>query len=91
MRTKEAIEHYNRFMRKDARCLYTDGGAAFGSVEEHFKCRNAVMKTYPQGHFPIFEGYNHMPYQIRDPQEFAGMLAAIMEQGDMPILPFVRK
>ncbi len=49
------------------------------------------MKTYPQGNFPIFEGYNHMPYQIRDPQEFAGMLAAIMEQGDMPILPFVRK
>lgn len=49
------------------------------------------MKTYPQGHFPIFEGYNHMQYQIRDPQEFAGMLAAIMEQGDMPILPFVRK
>lgn len=91
MRTKEAIEHYNRFMRKDARCLYTDGGAAFGSVEEHFKCRNAVMKTYPQGHFPIFEGYNHMQYQIRDPQEFAGMLATIMEQGDMPILPFVRK
>ena len=91
MRTKEAIEHCNRFMRKDARCLYTDGGAAFGSVEEHFKCRNAVMKTYPQGHFPIFEGYNHMQYQIRDPQEFAGMLAAIMEQSDMPILPFVRK
>ena len=91
MRTKEAIEHYNRFMRKDARCLYTDGGAAFGSVEEHFKCRNAVMKTYPHGHFPIFEGYNHMQYQIRDPQEFAGMLATIMEQGDMPILPFVRK
>ncbi len=66
MRTKEAIEHCNRFMHKDARCLYTDGGAAFGSVEEHFKCRNAVMKTYPQGHFPIFEGYNHMQYQIRD-------------------------
>lgn len=48
-----------------------------------------MMKTYPQGHFPIFEGYNHMQYQIRDPQEFASMLAAIMEQDDMPILPFV--
>ena len=28
----------------------------FGSIEEHFKYRNAVMQTYIHGNFPIFEG-----------------------------------
>ena len=38
---------------------------AFGSLEEHLKYRGAVMAAYPRGHFPVFEGYNHMQYQIR--------------------------
>lgn len=63
----------------------------FGSVEDHFKYRNAVKNAYPQGHFPIFENYDHMQYQIRDPQGFASMLISIMEQDRMPELPFVRK
>ena len=37
----------------------------FGSIEEHMKYREAVMAAYPRGHFPVFEGYNHMQYQIR--------------------------
>ena len=64
---------------------------AFGSAEEHFKYRDAVMKAYPCGHFPVFEGYDHMQYQIRDPRGFAEMLTAIIESGCMPELPFVRK
>ena len=28
----------------------------FGSKEEHFKYRNAVMQTYIHGNFPIFAG-----------------------------------
>ena len=37
----------------------------FGSIEEHFKYRNAVMQTYIYGNFPVFEGFNHMQYQIQ--------------------------
>ena len=63
----------------------------FGSKEEHFKYRQAVMNAYPYGNYPIFEGYEHMQYQIRDPRGFAQMLSSIMEQGEMPELPFIRK
>ena len=51
----------------------------FGSKEDHFKYRNAVMQTYKYGNFPVFEGYNHMQYQILDPKGFAGMLESIIE------------
>ena len=63
----------------------------FGSIEDHFKYRQAVMKAYPCGNYPVFEGYDHMQYQIRDPRGFAQMLSSIMEQGEMPKLPFIRK
>ena len=63
----------------------------FGSKEEHFKYRQAVMEAYPCGHYPVFEGYNHMQYQIRDPKGFAEMLAHIAERDCMPELPFIRK
>ena len=63
----------------------------FGSREEHFKYRQAVMKAYPCGHYPVFEGYEHMQYQIRDPRSFAEMLTYITEHGSMPKLSFVRK
>lgn len=62
----------------------------FGSAEDHFKYRDAVMAAYPHGHFPVFEGYNHMQYQIRDPKGFAVMLASIVENGELPSLPFAR-
>lgn len=62
----------------------------FGSVEEHFKYRQAVMEAYPQGNFPVFEGHNHMQYQIRDPQGFADMLDAIVRTDKMPALPFAK-
>ena len=63
----------------------------FGSAEDHFKYRNAVIKAYPYAHFPVFEGNNHMQYQICYPQNFAKMLVCIMEQDKMPKLPFIRK
>ena len=63
----------------------------FGSKEEHFKYRQAVMEAYTCGHYPVFEGYDHMQYQIRDPKGFAEMLAFIAEQDGMPKLPFIRK
>lgn len=64
---------------------------AFGSAEDHYKYRAAVMEAYPQGHFPVFQGYDHMQYQIRDPRGFSQMLASLIERGDIPDLPFVRK
>ena len=63
----------------------------FGSEEDHFKYRDAVMKTYPDGHFPVFEEHDHMQYQIRDPQSFAAMLECVIEQNELPPLPFLRK
>ncbi len=62
---------------------------AFGSAEEHLKYRAAVMKAYPKGNYPIFEGHNHMQYQIRDPQGFAEMLRTAAVTGRLPELPFL--
>lgn len=63
----------------------------FGSIVDHFKYRQAVIEAYPCGHYPVFEGYDHMQYQIRDPKGFAEMLAFIAAQDAMPKLPFIRK
>ena len=59
----------------------------FGSIEDHFKYRQTVMEAYPCGNYPVFEGYDHMQYQIRDPQGFAEMLTYIAEHDSMPKLP----
>lgn len=60
----------------------------FGNKEDHFKYRDAVMKAYPSGNFPVFNGHNHMQYQIRDPKGFAEMLMSIIETGELPRLAF---
>ena len=57
---------------------------SFGSVEDHYKYRDAVMKAYPSGNFPVFEGDNHMQYQIQNPKGFADMLRSIMEENVLP-------
>lgn len=62
---------------------------AFGSAEDHYKYCDAVKQAYPHGHYPVFAGYDHMQYQIRDPAGFAAMLSSIMENDRMPELPFV--
>lgn len=62
----------------------------FGSAEEHFKYRNAVMQAYPCAHFPVFEDFNHMQYQIRDAKGFAEMLSSIIERDTLPALPFLK-
>ena len=59
----------------------------FGSIEDHFKYRQAVMKAYLCGNYPVFEGYDHMQYQIREPKGFAEMLTYIAEHDSMPKLP----
>ena len=61
----------------------------FGSKEEHFKYRDSVMQTYPFGNFPVFEGFNHMQYQIQDPEGFVRMLETIIETDRLPKLEFV--
>ena len=61
----------------------------FGSKEDHFKYRDAVMRAYPYGNFPVFKGFNHMQYQIRDPEGFARMLETIATTGQLPELAFV--
>lgn len=63
----------------------------FGNKEEHFKYRNDVMASYPQANFPIFEGHNHMQYQIKDPQGFASMLKNIVQTDSLPDLPFLKQ
>ena len=60
----------------------------FGSIEEHFKYRNAVMQTYIHGNFPVFERFNHMQYQIQNPEGFARMLKKIIETDRLPELVF---
>ncbi len=60
---------------------------AFGSKEDHFKCREAVKKAYPYGHYPVFPGYDHMQYQIRDPKGFAAMLRSVIENGTLGDAP----
>ena len=64
---------------------------AFGSAEEHYKYRDAVIKAYPFGNYPVFTGYNHMQYQIRSPRGFGDMLWYLVQCDRMPDLPFVRK
>lgn len=61
----------------------------FGSAEDHFKYRDNVKASYPEGNYPVFRGYNHMEYQIRDPGGFAEMLLSIMKENRMPQLPFL--
>ena len=51
---------------------------AFGSIEEHYKYREAVKKAYPYSHFPVFENHNHMQMQILDPKHFARMLDSMI-------------
>ena len=63
----------------------------FDSIEDHFKYHQAVMKAYPYGNYPVFEGYNHMQYQIRDPKGFAEMMTYIAKCDGMPKLPFIRR
>ncbi len=63
----------------------------FGSVEEHFKYRGAVMRAYPYGNYPVFENFNHLQYQIRDPEGFAVMLRSLIEENRLPKLPFLKQ
>ncbi len=61
----------------------------FGSKENHFKYRDAVMKAYPYGNYPVFDGFDHMQYQIRDPKGFAEMLDSVIEKNAIPRLDFL--
>ena len=43
------------------------------------------MQTYIHGNFPVFEGFNHMQYQIQNPKGFARMLEKIIEANRLPV------
>lgn len=60
---------------------------AFGSAEDHYKYRDAVIAAYPEAHFPVFAGYDHMQYQIRDPEGFAAMLRGLAERDELRLPP----
>lgn len=62
----------------------------FGSSEDHFKYRKDVMHSYPEAEFPVFDKYDHMQYQIENPEGFAEMLRTIIETGEMPDLPMLQ-
>ncbi len=64
--------------------MQRDAYFEFGSAEEHFKYRNAVLEAYPYANFPVFDSYNHMQFQIRDPNGFAEMLRSIIEGRGLP-------
>lgn len=58
------------------------------------KCPRGVVKGIDYSAVSVEKtrkGYDHMQYQIRDPQGFAQMLVSLMEQSRMPDLPFIRK
>ena len=57
-------------------------------MKEKYYCRNALMQTYIHGNFPAFEGFNHMQYQIQNPEGFARMLKKIIETDRLPELVF---
>ncbi len=63
----------------------------FGSIEDHYKYRDNVMKTYEYASYPLFDGYNHMEYQIKDPKGFARMLEYIINNNAFPNLDFLTK
>ena len=46
------------------------------------------MQTYIHGNFPVFEGFNHMQYQIQNPEGFARMMETIIEIDRLPELTF---
>lgn len=49
-----------------------------------------MIKEYPKANFPVFDGYNHMQYQIKDPKGFADMLDSIIKKNALPELPFLK-
>ena len=61
----------------------------FGSIEDHYKYRDEVIKAYPYGNFPIFNNMNHMQFQIREPKQFANMLKSIISNNTLPNNLFV--
>lgn len=85
MRNSLTSDPFPRFKSvKEENCYFE-----FRSVEEHFKYRENVKASYPEGNFPVFRGYNHMQYQIRAPEGFASMLVEIIKENRMPDLPFL--
>ncbi len=61
----------------------------FGSIEDHYPCREDVMRRYPKASYPVFEGLNHMEFTIRDPRGFADAMLNIMQTGKLPPLEFL--
>ena len=67
-------------------CLFIE----FGSIEDHYPCREDVMRRYPKASYPVFEDKNHMEFTIRDPQGFAQLMRGLIQTGELPHLEFMR-
>lgn len=63
----------------------------FGSIEDHYKFREEVKESYPYAHYPVFEGYNHMQYQIKDQKGFAEMLVSVIDKNEIPRFSFLKE
>ena len=55
-------------------------GQLADSPKGHCKYRPAVISAYPNAHYPVFKGFNHMPYRIQDPPRVRVHAA----RGDVP-------
>ena len=42
-----------------------------------------MKEAYPEAHFPVFAGYDHMQYQICDPEGFAAVLHGLAERDEL--------
>ena len=54
-------------------------------------CAASWQKAWRISLYPVFDGYNHIQFQIRDPEGFATMLRSIMEENHVPELPFLKE
>lgn len=69
--------------------LFVVSGMAARYYLERHDTKAFIRDKTRKLHFPVFDGCNHMQYQIRDPKGFAGMLEKMLKENKLPELPFV--
>ena len=69
--------------------LFVVSGMAARYYLERHDTKAFIRDKTRKLHFPVFDGCNHMQYQIRGPKGFAGMLEKMLKENKLPELPFV--
>ena len=65
-------------------------GSSSERVAEHLK--NDYFCIMPTSTvYPVFEGHNHMQYQIKAPKGFAETLVSVIENNKIPQLSFLKE